>query len=593
MSILTKFSAPLKRWRDRLKDDAGEEIRAQLSRLYGAGEVGGWCRHYDRALDEYAGVYGDEAEVVISRCPAQMNIMGMHIDYGGMPSLRLAVKGADTITVAGRGPTASGRIRMKSILRSPLGAPATEPGGGEGGDSDFDSLDFDLADLLPDDDVGNRQALMDYAGRVCSEREAATGSAVDDHWGILPKGQLIFLESYFRGLCAVGGFDALVCSNVSPSGGMSSSSALVISTAYATLGIHGLRPGVDMSEEDLVDGIGTSEWIRGTRGGTADHGGMILGRMGELVSVGVFPAKPMGRAALPSDYAAVIIDSGVPRVYDDTVKEETVIAYPLGTFLVRDLLLPAREAARDWSGLAGDYAQRIEFIRDISAGNLGLDVAQIYELLLAIPELTTLSEIETRARAAGAGAAFESMHRRDIGDKFPHIGPDYPIRLRRRFAFGLAEQDRVRAMVAYMNAGDMGTALELVRISHAGDRENEVTDEDLRSRQAVAREGTDRADLCFLPGGYGRMTPDYDRVATTINDFLLDSGGRTAGSVQRLGAGWGGNVGGLVRKEYVAGSRRSDLEGLLQRDLDIDCDLASCIASPGEGACLLSPPAER
>lgn len=589
---MTKFSAPLKRWRHCLTDGAGEEIRAQLARFYGADEIEGWCRHYDRALAEYADAYGDDAEVVISRCPAQMNIMGMHIDYGGMPSLRLAVKGADTITVAGRCPTARGsrRVRMKSILRSPMDS-ATEPGAGERGDSDFDSLDFDLGDLLPDEDVGNRQALMDYAGRVCSERERTTGSAVDDHWGILPKGQLIFLESYFRGRCEVGGVDALVCSNVSPSGGMSSSSALVISTAYAALGIHGLSPGVDMCEEDLIDGIGTSEWIRGTRGGTADHGGMILGRMGELVSVGVFPARPMGRAALPPDYAAVIIDSGVPRVYDDAVKEETVIAYPLGTFMVRDLLLPDREAARGWRGLVGDYAQRIEFIRDISADNLGLEVAQIYQLLLGIPESTTLSEIEALARAGGAGQAFESMHRRDIGDKFPHIGPEHPVRLRRRFAFGLAEQDRVRAMVGYMNAGDMGTALELVRISHAGDRENEVADEDLLHRLAKA-EGGDRADLCFLPGGYGRMTPAYDRVATTINDFLLDSGGRTAGAVQRLGAGWGGNVGGLVRKEYVSGPRRRDFEELLQRDLNIDCDLANCIASPGEGACLLTPPAE-
>jgi len=588
------YSAPLRLWRDWLADSAGEGMRSQLSRLYSEGELEGWRHQYDQALAAYAAAYGEDAEVVIARCPAQMNVMGMHIDYGGMPSLRLAVKGADTITVAGRSPAAAGtkRVRMTSILRSLEGDRSTGPDDGPRRDADFDGLDFELGDLLPAANVGNRQALMDYAGRICSEREAATGSAVDDHWGILPKGQLIFLESYFRGRCAIGGFDALVCSNVSPSGGMSSSSALVISTAYAVLGIHGLRPGVDMCEEDLVDGIGTSEWIRGTRGGTADHGGMILGRMGELVSVGVFPAKPMGRAALPPDYAAVIIDSGVPRVYDDAIKEETVIAYPLGAFLVRELLLPDREGTTGWSGLCADYRDRIEFIRDISCDHLGIDVAQMYELLLAIPALTTLGEIEARARAAGSGQAFESMHRRDIGDKFPHIGPEYPIRLRRRFAFGLAEQDRVRAMVGYMNAGDMATALELVRISHAGDRETEVTDEDLRGRQTMAEEGVDRADLCFLPGGYGRMTPAYDRVATTINDFLLDSGGRTAGSVQRLGAGWGGNVGGLVRTEYVTGARRRDFEELLRRELDIVCDLSDCIASPGEGACLITPPPE-
>ena len=111
---MTKFSAPLNRWRHCLTDGAGEEIRAQLARFYGADEIESWCRHYDRALAEYADAYGDDAEVVISRCPAQMNIMGMHIDYGGMPSLRLAVKGADTITVAGD-TTLAGTLEVEFI----------------------------------------------------------------------------------------------------------------------------------------------------------------------------------------------------------------------------------------------------------------------------------------------------------------------------------------------------------------------------------------------------------------------------------------------------------------------------------------------
>ena len=82
---------------------------------------------------------------------------------------------------------------------------------------------------------------------------------------------------------------------------MSSSSALVVATALATLGVHGLEPHRDMLTEDLIDGLGTSEWIRGTRGGTADHGGMILGRAGRLISVGVFPACAQGEAILPDE----------------------------------------------------------------------------------------------------------------------------------------------------------------------------------------------------------------------------------------------------------------------------------------------------
>ena len=67
-----------------------------------------------------------------------------------------------------------------------------------------------------------------------------------------------------------------------------------MATALAAMGVHGLVPRCDMPEAALVDGLGTSEWMRGTRGGTADHGGMILGRAGKLVGVGVFPARVQG-----------------------------------------------------------------------------------------------------------------------------------------------------------------------------------------------------------------------------------------------------------------------------------------------------------
>ena len=67
---------------------------------------------------------------------------------------------------------------------------------------------------------------MDYAGQVCRQRLEDTGSALAGDWSVLVEGQLVYLESYFRGRVALGGFDGLVWSNVSPSGGMSSSSAL-------------------------------------------------------------------------------------------------------------------------------------------------------------------------------------------------------------------------------------------------------------------------------------------------------------------------------------------------------------------------------
>ncbi len=575
----SSFSAALRDWR-RAFDDRGSALGRHLQRLYGE-DSEAWRLRYQEALSLFAERCpegGEGRRVVISRCPGQMNIMGMHIDYGGMPSLRLAVRGHDTLTVAAA--RDDDRVRLHSIYR------------GDGGAAqDFEPVRFRLSDLAAAEPLATRQDLMDYAGALGTRRERETGSAMDDGWGILPQGQLVYLDSWLRlrGRRPAG-MDALLFSNVSPSGGMSSSSALVISTAFAVLGLHGLRPGRDISWEDVIDGVGTSEWIRGTRGGTADHGGMVLGRSGQLVSVGVFPARNCGSAPLPEEYVAILLDSGVPRVYDEAGKEETVLAYPLGTYLLRDVLLPARFGAPGWEGLVPDFRERVEMIRDLTPGNLGLTTAQLCELLAMVPERTSLSELEASARGSGGGEAYAEMHRSEVGERFPHTRPDSPILLRRRFTFGLAEQDRVAAAVDLLAAGDVATAFELVRLSHAGDGDDEVTAQELAVLAEVSRRGDPRGRLAFVAGGYGRMTEEYDRVVTTLNDFLAGYG-EGAGAVQRLGAGWGGNLGGLISRRFLSGPDRAALEGAIA-DLGLpEADLDRSVATPGEGACLLTPPA--
>jgi galactokinase len=262
-----------------------------------------------------------------------------------------------------------------------------------------------------------------------------------------------------------------------------------------------------------------------------------------------------------------------------------VIAYPLGTFLARQLILPRLAKAPGFEGLVPDYAERLAYIRDLTGENLGLGLPQLYQVLRSLPQTTTLAEVEKQA-----GAAYAAFHRQQIGDRFQCIGHEYPILLRRRFVFGLAEQDRVRAMLEFLNAGRLATALRLVQIAHDGDLDREVTDADLGARRRAALAGEEAGRLCFLPGGYGRMTPAYDRVVQVINQYLAARGGPEAGAVQRLGAGWGGNVGGLVRREFLHGAEREGFARLLREELGIRAELENCQALPGEGACLLGAP---
>lgn len=571
---MARHTGSWQEWREALDRGA---FAKEFARLHGAGEASLWERRYARALDAYAESYGRASRVAVARCPAQMNLMGMHLDYGGMPSLRMAVRGADVITVAGRGEGFSPetRVRLRSI------------GDRDGAADPFPPVELDMRDMdHPGRDLRSREAFIDFASGVCSRREQETGSSLAGDWEVLPRGQLTYLSSRFPG--RLRGFDGVLLSNVPSAGGMSSSSAVVVSTAFAAMAVHGLTPWEETSPEDLADGIGISEWLRGTRGGCADHGGMIMGRVGELVAVGALPTSDEGRVPLPPEYAAVSFDTGVRRRYDEAAKDETVISYPLAVFALRELILPvlARRAG------VPDFTQgdSLQLLRDVTPENLGLSPAQIFELIRALPRRTSLREMERWAGDAGRGPRFSRFRDSEVADRYPHLSADYPILLRRRAAFALAEQDRVRMMRSFLSRGDMANALRLIRLSHAGDRDQEVDGELLARYAAGAAAGEEGWRLCFLPGGYGRMTPEYDRLVGTVNRCLVEAGGEEAGAVQRLGAGWGGRAGGLVRRDCVEGEPAKQLAAAVRERTGIELELRSSVVAPGEGASLLRPP---
>ena len=562
------MKASVKTWREKIDNGRLDRI---LIDLYGDENLADWQSNYSTAIDAFVEEHGDHGEIIIARCPSQMNLMGMHIDYGGMPSVRLAVRGSETITVARE--HLDGRIRISNHLECD----------GYARDQ-FKTIDFDLKDIIPNERVHTRQLLMNHAGMICERRLEEKGSSQEDDWFVLVQGQLIYLESYFRSRGSFSGMDASVWSNVSPSGGMSSSSALVISTAIAAMGVNDIDPRGDMDQADLVDGIGTSEWIRGTRGGTADHGGMLLGESGKLVGVGVFPATVTGIASLPKEYVAFVMDTGVPRIYEDTVKEETVIAYPLGTFFAREVFFSQIQLKEMGINLKVGWYDRINLIRDLNEANLGVDTETIYRLLIDLPAETDLHRLRNWAHETGKELLYDQMYNREVEGKFGFIDQETPIYLRRRFAFGLAEQDRVRYMLEYMKDGSMDKVFELMRISHVGDFDSEVTIEDLEMRIKLTRDKKETGRLCYLPGGYGRMTADYDKVVRSVNDYLVETGGAFAGAVQRLGAGWGGNLGGLVHRDYVEGQQMDSFAQKLSSIVGKRVSISENVAFPGQGA---------
>ena len=82
------------------------------------------------------------------------------------------------------------------------------------------------------------------------------------------------------------------------------------------------------------------------------------------------------------------------------------------------------------------------------------------------------------------------------------------------------------------------------------------------------------------------MTPEYDRVTVGANEFLNRFGGDNAGAVQRLGAGWGGSIGGLVQRSAVAG-----LRGYLEEEAGLPIPASGLTIVPGPGASARCPSA--
>ena len=88
------------------------------------------------------------------------------------------------------------------------------------------------------------------------------------------------------------------------------------------------------------------------------------------------------------------------------------------------------------------------------------------------------------------------------------------------------------------------------------------------------------------------MTPEYDLAVRRVNEYLIETGGLEAGAVQRLGAGWGGNMGGLIHSDYIYGTGRDSFTRFLSDELGIEGPIERCVATPGRGAELVGLPGE-
>lgn len=511
----------LQKWRRYFGADPNASLTSQFREICGDNPdlLAAQRTRYAQMLDRFGQIYGDTGSIVISRAPGRVNLIGMHIDHQGGAVNPIAIK--ETRVIA----------QPRSDDRIVLG----------NSDERFPSRSFRLSDILPK----HRVEWSNWT-REISGRRQAEGISVD--WSDYVKAAIIALQerernsdgSYARKLC---GMNMLVDSDLPAAAGLSSSSALVVATAYAVIACNNLS----YEAETLIEQLGESEWYVGLRGGIGDHAVIILGRCGRLSHIQLLPTH-VEYAPFPSDYRVVVCHSGIEAKKSagaQNTYNERVAGYAIGLLMLKE-----------------KYPQIIDNVgrfRDLYPEYLRISTAQLYEMLKTLPIRATRAEIAEwlPAHRETLEAVYQS-HREESGG----------YRLRGVCLYGIAECERSRKALEFLRRGDIQQFGRLIDLSHEGDRvfanggqpfEPDISDKYLDGliRLSHTRSPVDREKAMFYqqPGAYAASCKELDELVD------LARGVRGVHGAGLIGAGLGGSISVLVKVDAV-----EDLLQTLQRD---------------------------
>ncbi len=391
-------------------------------------------------------------------------------------------------------------------------------------------------------------------------------------WHIYIEAAMLRLQMAYRDRI-LQGMDLVVHGNIPVAAGMSSSSALVVSTAEAAAALHGLS----VTPSQFVNFCGEGEWFVGTRGGSADHAAMKYGAKGTINHVSFHEFELLDQIQFPDAYRLVVCNSFMQAKKAAGAKlafNARVGSYRLGVELVREKF--------------PHFAPLIRYVRDISPSVLHVPPERIYQILLELPESMTASAVRTQFARHPAW--------QDLAPYFQHAESDAVFPVRGVMWFGIAECAAARQAAVCMRDGDLPALGRLMRISHDGERCYQVDDQ-LRATEYAADISDDRlhqliddliswdhqraasAQLALQPGAY--------RCSIREIDALVDIACRTPGvlGAQIAGAGLGGCAMVLVESGAVEDLQQR-LDQLFYRPLNLESGVTVC--TPTAGSCLLS-----
>jgi galactokinase len=483
-------------------------LEAVLRRTYGddPAEIARRTALLQKVLERFLERFGD-VPVRVFRSPGRINLRGMHVDtHGGYLNLMTHQREMVLAAAATDDPV----CRFSNI------------------DPEFDEASFPLDDLSKQ--LAASGSWMEFIGHP-----AVTGAVqrTKGRWENYLKGAMLRAAHALPGT-PLRGLRGVVGSDIPRGAALSSSHALCVVTLLGALAHHGGA----MSHEALVLAVRDAEWFTGARTGTSDQAAEILGGRNEVVNVALlaedFDASGAQRLPLPDALDILVVNSHTKR----NLSGEQLAAYTRNRFAYSMAMEIVRQELRGM-GWEPSAAARIDRLSRLTPETLG-GLAQLYALLIRIPQEMTLAEMRQRYELPG----FDQAYDRYFGN-VPESQRPARIGLRGPLVFGIAESERARHFLPALAQGDYARAGALMTAGHDGDRVVDQAGHRFVRRlsdEILQRLADEHTPIEMVPGDYGASSPVLDGLV----DTALQAGALGA---SLTGAGLAGAVLVLCRRE--------------------------------------------
>ena len=485
MSILL----PASKWIERIQI-WNRYTREQFEQIYGTSPTALDNRReaYISLLKAFQEKYGNK-NVIIARSTGRANLMGRHIEHRG-GSINVICINREVLLAAS--PRNDDRVHLSDLCPRFF-------------DNSFSiNRDYNLYQT-------NNWKHFIESEPILSLVQQSKGEWINYIRAAVLRLQMAYPHIPMRGM------DMMFSGDIPCAAGVSSSSAMVVSTMEAAVALN----QIPISDKDFVELCGKGEWFVGSRGGAGDHGAMKCGLRGKITHLNFFPFSIGKSVTFPGDYQLIVANSFEEAKKSAGAKDifnQKVACYVFALMMIKKMF--------------PHHAPNLHYFRDINPDTLRVGQDKIYSMLLALPERVTHQELYSMLP--------ECREEIEEVQKCHRIPDHYDIR--GVALYGIAECMRAKKCIDMLDNGDYPSLGRLMNISHDGDRVNkngkpfsyQVSDEYLEGLIADIRSGdpvrVERAQLYYQPGAYGCSTSTIDEMIDFVNNCDGVVGSELAGA---------------------------------------------------------------